>query len=431
MSKKLLKEKTESLVEKSKVVAGYMEKAGKEIDLTKVDMPGCTDTMSKVRKLRELNAEMSDIGKEVDDLKAVHEIPDQLKTHAERMKTPVTQMTHGGGKASGEQHGRAPIKGFGDMFVESAEYKKGLGSYRNNEFEIGEKSSKEDAEVGQSGLKTLVETAAGWAPETTRIGRVIDIATREIQVIDAIPAGQTGQAAIVYMEETLFTNAAAGVAEGGTMPESALKVEEKTSPVKKIATWLPVTDEQLEDVAQARSYLNNRLPFMLRQELDEQILTGDGVGANLTGILNTAGIQTQAKGIDPIPDAVFKAMTAVRVTGRALPDTVMLHPNDWQRVRLLRTADGIYIWGSPAEAGPERMWGRSVIQTDVLTEGEGLVGDFRNFVQLFERRGVTVMVSNSHGTFFIKGKQAIRADLRAALTVFRPAAFNKLTGLNT
>lgn len=38
---------------------------------------------------------------------------------------------------------------------------------------------------------------------------------------------------------------------------------ERESNVRKIGVWLPVTDEQLDDVAQAESYVNARLPFMI------------------------------------------------------------------------------------------------------------------------------------------------------------------------
>jgi HK97 family phage major capsid protein len=230
------------------------------------------------------------------------------------------------------------------------------------------------------------------------------------------------------MEETTFTNNASGTAEGGSYGEAALALTEQTSTVKKVAVFLPVTDEQLADVSQARSYINNRLRFMLRQELDNQIINGTGTN-DLTGILQTTGIQSQAKGTDPVADAIHKAITKVRLTGRAMPNAVVMHPNDWQGLRLTRTSDGIYIWGNPSEATTPRIWGLPISVADVISEGTALVGDFSNFVELVNRRGVEVRVSDSHSDYFIKGKQAIRADLRVAMPVYRPAAFAEVTGI--
>ena len=281
---------------------------------------------------------------------------------------------------------------------------------------------------GLKELKTLFQTSAGWEPESTRIGRLVDAVTRPIQVIDIIPGGQTGQASIVYMEETTRTHGAAERAEAAAYAESTFALEEKTSPVRSIGDSVPVTDEQLADVPQVQSYLNQRLAFGVRQRLDGQILNGDGTAPNLRGILNTTGIQTVAKGSDPVPDAIYKALTKIRVTGRAMPSHVLVHPNDWQAVRLLRTSDGLYIWGSPSESGPERIWGLPVVQTDALTENTALVGDFPNFCQLFERQGLDVRLGFVNDDF-TKGKQTIRAGMRVAFLVYRATSFSTITGI--
>jgi HK97 family phage major capsid protein len=193
--------------------------------------------------------------------------------------------------------------------------------------------------------------------------------------------------------------------------------------------FIPVTDEQLEDVGQVQSVLNQRLPFFLRQRLDGQILNGTGTAPNLFGILNVSGIQTQAKSTDPGPDAVYKAIVKVRVTGRANPNAVILHPTDWQNIRLLRTADGLYIFGSPQDSDIPRIWGLPVAESDAGSAGTAVVGDFAGFSSLVEKRGIEVKVSDSHSDFFIKGTQAIRADMRVAIVWYRPAAFCTVTGL--
>jgi HK97 family phage major capsid protein len=386
--------------------------AGENLDFAKVkSLPAgikAGDTRALVDHVAALNDEMTDLADEVAKYLKIQNAAEQ--------STKGWQPSHDGRGGAVGGDGASTESTFGELFLKSKAYRDRLGA-------IGPEATI-DIE-----LKTLMTTTAGWAPEYTRTGRLVEQAQRPIQVTDLIPQTTTTQAAVQYMEETTFTNLAAEVAEGGTYPESALALTERTSVVRKVATFLPVTEEQLEDEPRARAYVNNRLPFMVRQRLDSQILVGSGVAPNLLGVLNVTGIQTQAKGTDPVPDAVYKALVLVRVTGRAIPNAFVVHPLDWQDIRLLRTADGLYIWGNPSDPGPERIWGLGVTQTDAITQNTGLVGDFANFSELAVRRGIDVQVSNSHSTFFVEGKLAIRADIRAAAVWYRPAAFCTVTGI--
>lgn len=405
-----LKEVEEKLTAKQDELGRIFAEAGPDLDMDKIkSLDG--DSAAKVAHIRALNEELDELGRQREDLAVVAQA-------AERSKSRPQQRETGADKDEQRKTTRhtGERKSLGELFVESVAYKGRQGS-------VGPEAHL-DLE-----LKALFETTGGWGPEATRTGRIVEYATTVPQVIDLIPQATTGQSSVVYMEETTYTNTAAEVAEGGPYPEAALGLTEKDSPVRKIGVWLPVTDEQLEDVPQAEGYINNRLPFMIRQRLGGQILIGNGTAPNLRGFLNTVGIQTQAKGTDPTPDAVYKAMTKVRVTGQALPNAVVFHPNDWQEVRLLRTADGIYIWGSPSDAGPARIWGLPVTLEAGLTENTALVGDFANFSELAVRRGMDIQVTNSHSDFFASGKQAVRADIRAALVVYRPTAFCSVTGV--
>jgi HK97 family phage major capsid protein len=393
-------------------LAAIFAEAGPDVDLTKVkSVKGTTHDIAA--KIRELNDELTDLGKEVDSLTAVAKAAERAKTADDN----VNGAGERGSEAGNSDGSFGPAqKSFGQLFVESDAYKLKQGP-------IGPESTI-DVE-----LKTLMTTGTGFAPEVQRSDRVVEFATRPLQVADLIPQTQTTQSAVQYMEETTFTNAAAETAEGGTYPEAALAYTEQTSLVRKISVFLPVTDEQLEDAPRIRGVIDNRLPFMVRQRLDLQLLIGNGTAPNLRGILNVAGIQTQAKGADPTPDAVYKALVKVETIGQAFANAAVFHPNDWQDIRLLRTADGLYIWGNPSDAGPERIWGLRVVRAQALTENTGLVGDFANFSELSVRRGIDTQVSNSHSTYFIEGKQAIRCDMRVAFVVYRPAAFATVTGI--
>jgi HK97 family phage major capsid protein len=390
-----------------KALNDVFAEAGPEMDMGQIkSLDG--DSQAKIEWIRAKNAEMDELGAKIEALQDVAKA-------AERSRQRDSQNVEPGAEPGGSMR---QAKSFADLFIESQAFKGKQGA-------VGPEA-RLDVE-----LKTLLDTGTGWAPETTRGPRVVDFVTTPLQVADIIPSTTTTQTAITFMEETTFTNNAAAIAEGGPYPEAALAFTERTSPVRKIGVWLPVTDEQLEDVPQIRGYINNRLPFMVRQRLDAQILTGSGNAPNLRGILNTTGIQTEAVGggTDNSLNAIYRALVKVRVNGQAVPNAIVMNPMDWQDVRLLRTTDGIYLYGSPSEAGTPRMWGLPVVEAQALTENTALVGDFQNFSELATRRGIDVQISNSHADLFINGQQAIRADMRVALVIYRPAAFATVTSV--
>ena len=394
-----LKELNEAIVAKSKALHDIFEEAGPDMDMSKVkSLSG--DTAAKVEAIKAMNAELDDLGKKRDQANQLIESRKRADEMANAQPIPKADPSP------------AARKSLGEMVMQSAALK-----------------SKGQTSSLDVDLKTLFERTAGFAPESVRIPRVEQYAVRPLMVADLLPVLPTSQAAIKYMEETTFTNNAAETAEAGTYGEAALAFTERSVPVEKIAVWLPVTDEQLEDVPSMAAYINNRLAYMLEARLDSQILNGNGTPPNLMGTLNVSGIQTQAKGADPTPDAFYKAFTLVRTVGFAEPDVVFMNPADWQDIRLLRTSDGIYIFGSPLDPGIERMWGIRVVLSMAVVANTGIVGAYGQYSALYMRRGLDIKVSDSHDTYFIAGKQAIRADMRCTVVHFRPKAFCKVTGI--
>lgn len=416
-----LKDTGEKLNAKRTELKAIFDEAGPDLDPKKVTSVKIADGTDLHGVVASANTELNDLTDEYNKLVNTAKV--------------AYEARHGDGAAIEEAGAQVPSArrgaAFGEQFTNSNAFKgftagQGVGPVAHLDISLGELLRPQ---------ATLFETADGWAPESTRMGFVQPFATRPApDVVDFIPQIPTGMAVVKYMEETTYTNNAAETAEStqstpGTYPESALKLTEKSVDVRKVATWLPVTDEQLEDVSFAAAYVNGRLVFMLRQRLDSQVLVGNGTAPNIRGTENVAGINTQALGADSIPDAIYKAMTSVRETGFAEPSVVFIRPTKWQNVRLLKTADGVYIWGHPSEAGPERIWGVPVKQTTAVTATKAVLGDYTNHSFLANRRGVDVQITNSHSGFFTEGKQAIRADVRVAMVHLRPSAFAAVTGL--
>ena len=275
--------------------------------------------------------------------------------------------------------------------------------------------------------KTLFETGAGWAPENARSNRVALGPTRPISgVLDLLPVVTSHTGEYTYMQET-YANAAVETAEAGDYAEGTLSLAEVSEPVRKTAVFLPVTDEQIDDESQARAYIDQRLPFLIRQRVDGQLINGDGSAPNISGFLDREGINAQAIGSDPIFDAIYKGADKCRTVGYAEPDAVIMHPVDYRTMRLTTTADGIYLMGNPGVAGSRAAFDMPVVVTTAIAQGTALVGAFRDHAALISRSGIDVRISDSHADYFIKGKQVVRASLRVGLAVYRPEAFTEVT----
>jgi len=350
------------------------------------------------------------------------------KNAANTMETPVMSASNAaeeiirpnfGGNPKGQQWARDQ-KSYGQMFVESKEYQDFLHSHSS--------TSESGAVTFDVGLKAVMTTTTGWPVESVRSPLVVPFATRPLQVTDVIPVVTTTQNSFVYLETTGWTNTAVETAEGAAKPEATLALTEKQSPVRKIPVYIPVTDEQLEDVVGIQEWIEAQLSFMVRQRLESEVLVGDGLGVNILGILATPGIQTHAKGADPATDAIRKAMTKVRVGGRGIPSALIIHPNDWAEIQLLRTTDGIYLAGSPWDAAPERIWGLPVVQSDALPEGSAIVSDFVNYSLLVERKKLTVKVGYNADDW-TRNRRTIIAEVRCTFVLTRPAATVHVTGL--
>lgn len=420
-----LVEKRNKLKALQDAMAAVNKLAGNDLDFLKVDKINGEDvkkitTMAKVEKVRKMNDEMGELGADVDKL-----VEAEKALKASRIGEGKPAVVH---PANGNQG----AKSLGEQIIQSDWYKsvkaRGGAKPTDPESQLSYGVAQMKLAYKSAELKTLFQTSAGLSPESTRTGLIVDAVTRPIQILDIIPTTPTGQAAFVYLEETTRTHAAAEKDEAAAFAESTFVLTERSSTVRKVTDSIPTTDEQLADEPVVQGYLSGRLEFGLRQRLDLQIVVGDGVAPNLEGILNVTGIQTQALGGDPVFDAAMKALTKVRVTGRATPNAFIFHPNDWEVLVLTRTADGLYILGNPANGTPQRLWGLQVVVSDAITENTGLTGDFANFCLLAERQGVEIATGFVNDDF-TKGRVTMRGTLRVAFPTLRPAAFCTITGI--
>lgn len=393
------------------------EVKGKELAAIFEKHPDYNMDQDTVLEVRARNEELGRISEKWEEKRELDATFQKTKEQLRKEQIPNYQGIPFPGGSDGAAQ-QKQVKSLGQLFTESEEFKANRGNERA-EFTV----DLEDVD-----FKTTLTTGSSYAPFSPRLPGVIESAQRRPVVGDLIPQTPTMFPTIYFMEETTFTNNAAAVAENASKPESVLAWTQRSQPVEVVATYIPATNQFLDDIPGVEATINNRLTLMLDLATETLLLSGDGVTPNLLGFYNKPSIQTQAKGTDPVPDAIYKAFTKVRFTGYAEPTGVVLHPNDWQDVRLLRTVDGIYIWGNPSEPGPERMWGKQVIVTPAATENTGLTGDFQLYSEIFNRMGVRI-VKGWINDDLVKNKVTLLIERRLALVIYRAAAFCTITGI--
>lgn len=401
-----------------------LQKLGQELTVKRGQM---TELAQKVREsggdsaamsdLKAKNAEVTELQEKYAALAEAASIELANERALKGMNIPATSTAQGtGGNAEPE------FKSLGEMFTESEGFK-------------GRKSSSQHiaSELNSAQFKTLLSTLNGFAPDNPRTNRIVEMVQQRPTIASLIPSVNTTLTTIKYMEETVYDNQAAATAEGAAAAESGFRMTEMSSEVKKIATFIPVTDEQLADVPSVESIINNRLTLMLQQKEEYYLLNGTGVSAEIQGFLTKTGRLIQALGADTRIDAVQKAIEKVETAGglaaqAAIASAVIMHPTRWGEILRMKDADGRYIIGDPQSGATNaRLWGVPVIVTSSIPVGTAFTGDFRLFSQISRKMGI-VIESGMINDQFIQGVQSIKITERIALEIYRAAAFCEITG---
>ena len=344
-------------------------------------------------------------------------------------------------------------KTFGEMFTESPAYEDFIGRYSKGGV-IPNAVKGIQSNTFQADTKALVtglsSTSGGAFVQNDRYPGTVDlIGQRELSVRDLVTIGSTSSDTVEYVRVTGKTNNAAPTVEAtsaanptvyntpnadlreGYKPESALALEVVSTTVKTIAHWIPITKRAAADAPQVRTLVDNFLRYGLDEELEDQMLSGAGTGENFTGILQSSPLTVGSAGTDI--DAVVDAIAAVRVTGRRKPNALVINPADWYSTGFLTAKNGVdggYLIGDPRASVDQlnTLWGLRVVVTEALAANTALVGDFSQAV-LWEREGVSLMVSDQHSDFFTRNLLAILAEMRAAFGVLDPQAFCTITAV--
>lgn len=358
------------------------------------------------------SAEIKDTGKMAAETKsALDKLSQDGASLAERLQAVEQKMSR-------RSFGSPSAKTAGAQLVESAEFKS-FADRPNGSVRLEVKANE------LTSLTTDASGSVGDALMPQRLPGILMPAERVLTIRDLLLPGRTSSNAVEYVEETGYTNAAATRAELGAVAQSTLKFDLKSVGVKNIAHHIVASRNILSDLPMLQSYVDTRLRYGLKDVEEAQLLSGDGTGNNIAGLLEYAipfAETTYSGAEDTYIDTIRRAVLQVRVA-ELRPTFIVLNPIDWAAIELSKDLQGRYIEVSIRDgSGAMRIWRLNVVESTVMTAGEFLVGATMG-AQIFDREDAFVEVATQHSDFRLNGKVAIIGEERLALTVTRPEAF--------
>jgi len=325
-------------------------------------------------------------------------------------------------------------KSLGAQFVEHALYNEEV----KNGYGFGKSVELKD-------ISNLAASAGGLVPEfrDPEVYRTVG-GMRQLRVRDLIPTVPASGNAVVVMRQTTATNEAkpqgttAGVGAGEFVAKAQSNYiwTEVTVPIRTIAHFVPASRQILSDAPQVQSLIDTELSYGLQLESDDQILNGDGTGQNLTGILGDSAINdvgqlasgtTAAQRPAAMIEHIRAAVTECQKFEYYNINGLLLNPVDFQTLETAKATDGHYLLVAFAATSGEtpQIWRVPVIVSNAIAVGNFLIGDWTLGAKIYQREGVSIRVSESDGTDFIKNAVKVLAEERMCLAVNRPKAYCK------
>lgn len=370
----------------------------------------------------------------------------------------------------------------------------GAKSQFDHKFELSTKDATAAGNLMGEGLYGGTgPTAAGQSPflpgafgpgiQPMFIPGVVEQRFFDLTIADLFTSVPTNSPDVTYLVESAVNMQAGAVTEGGGYPFSSEQFARVYEQIGKVANAATVTDELLRDAPQLFNFLQGRLVEGVQRAEEVQLLAGGGF-PGVNGLLtrstgftqHTTGLTaltsvvfpatgTAGSGVQPatiasltpgmkvtgtgstgtaptgiaIAEAIAQAIVDIQLSIFYSPNAILINPNDFHTIRMVKDAQGQYYGGSMFGAdygysqneangylggGGQRIWNTRVVQTPVIPAGLIGVGYFGpESGYALRREGISVQMTNSNGTDFVNGKVTMRAEERLGLAITRPKSF--------
>lgn len=284
-----------------------------------------------------------------------------------------------------------------------------------------------DQSLGVFNAITSLPGSGGALLPERRESDIIAEPEKKLVVKDLITVGATDQPLLKFFREGVRTGAAGIVPDDGVTVKPLIdKVwTSESEEVRTIAGRMEIHKHMLDDIPALRTDIDTTLTYEVNKVENAQILAGDGIGENVSGLITNAtayGQTAREPSGATILDRLRLAILQVAAAGYVV-DANVLNIWDWAAAEMLKDTTGRYIFGNPfSDTATPRLWGRRIVDTEDMPEGDFLTGAFKVAATYYERQGIEILLSSENRDNFDKNMLTVRGEKRGVVAVRRPLA---------
>ena len=345
-------------------------------------------------------------------------VKDESEKKYQELKAEFDDMKKKGGRIGG----MGSAKSFSNELAEKIiENKDKLGKKSMFQFEMDTKA------VGNIGSSASL-TGTYLVPAETVPG-IVAKQFEETHLRNLLPTGQTSSNVIRHLRDNGGEGGPAMVAEAATKPQMDRDLSIEDANVRKIATYMRVPEEMIEDIPYLTSFLSSIGTEEVLKVEDNQILYGDGTGQNLSGLVTNS--TAFAAGTGNVIDAPnrYDVLRAARLQMRKLfrkPSFYLVSPLDYFIMTSTKDSTDNYILMGGGNGMLPSFDGVPVIETTGMTDGDFLAVD-RLAAQIFFRSNINVRFYDQDQDNAIKNMVTIVIEERLALPIYYTSGLVKGT----
>lgn len=258
---------------------------------------------------------------------------------------------------------------------------------------------------------------------------MVTMPEKQLQIEDLFPHIPVSVDAIEYTKEGLVTDGSKIVAEGDKLGETTIANPTlHTANCVNIGAYAVVTHQLITNESAFAAYIETKMQYKLKLNVENQLINGIGSATQLSGLLNTGNFTDVTEGVQgKVPSGGTLLDFALLLKSEfeknnIAPEYLLLNPDDWIQLALLKDKQGRYVLGGPQSLATKSLWSIPVLTNSFIPVGKYILGNFTLGATIYDRQALDFRISDSDGENFKSMLYTFRVNRRLGFAVENPLA---------